>query len=35
MNLLMTPTAYGVFGRVATIMYIKDPTVGAYGTDFI
>jgi hypothetical protein len=35
MNLLTIPTAYAMSGRVVTIAYINEPTVGAYGTDFI
>ena len=35
MNLLMTPTTWAISTRVATIAYIREPTIGAYGTDFI
>ena len=35
MNLFMIPTACTMFGHAATIAYIKEPTFGASGTDFI
>ena len=34
-NLLTTPIAWAMSGRVAIIVYIKKPTASAYNTDFI
>ena len=35
MNLLMTLTEWAMSSPIVTIVYIKEPTSGAYDTDFI
>ena len=35
MNMLTIPTACVMYGPIATITYIREPTTGSYGTNFM